>query len=120
VPADVVLLLGCLIFNFIVCEIQVRLFSQALLEANKEEESLKIIDMFHGNVFIYDPSECKVLFVKRVQEEDYQLLNEGELRKERIFKITANFSLNSQKKDQVRLYDNVPSALPRFRQSGKL
>lgn len=60
---------------------------------------MKIIDMFHGNVFIYNPIDDKVLFVKRVQDEDFNLLYDGSLRQERIFKIAANFSLNSQKKD---------------------
>lgn len=41
------------------------------MEAEKEEDSLKIIDMFHGSVFIYDPSDFKVLFAKRVQEDDF-------------------------------------------------
>lgn len=76
-----------------------RLFSTELTQNDKEEDSMKIIDMFHGNVFIYDPVNGKVLFVKRIQDEDFQLLFDGSLRLERIFKIVANFSLNSQKKD---------------------
>ena len=86
-----------------------RLYSTELTQNDKEEDSLKIIDMFHGNVFIYDPVDGKVLFVKRVMVEDFQLLEDGNLRNDRIFKIVADFSLNSQKKDQVRLYDNTPS-----------
>jgi hypothetical protein len=81
---------------------------------------MKIIDMFHGNVFIYDPIDGKVLFVKRVQDEDFKLLYDGSLRVERIFKISANFSLNSQKKDQVRLYDNTPSVGVHSKQAGEL
>ena len=47
------------------------MFATEIIQNEKEEDSMKIIDMFHGNVFIYDPLNGKVLFVKRVQDEDF-------------------------------------------------
>lgn len=72
---------------------------------------MKIIDMFHGKVFIYNPELEKVVFVKRKVQEDFGLLVGDKLKPESIFKIVANFSLNGQEKDQVRLYNNVSSSL---------
>lgn len=72
---------------------------------------MKIIDMFHGKVFIYDPDQAKVVFVKRKVQEDFCLLVGDKLKEEPIFKIVANFSMNGQKRDLVRLYNNVPSPL---------
>ena len=111
VPVLVVIFVGCATFNYLVCEIRIRLFSKEVMQMEQQEDSLKIIDMFHGKVFIYDPVIDKVVFVKRKMEEDYGLLKDDQLRADAIFKIVANFSLNSQKKDQVRLYDNSPSPL---------
>lgn len=90
-----------------------RLFSNGLIERDKQEDVMKIIDMFHGNVLIINLADSNVLFEKRKQEENFQLTDENELiREERIFKIVANLALNNERRDQVRLYDNVPSKIP--------
>jgi hypothetical protein len=69
------------------------------LQMEEQEDSIKIIDMFHGKVFIYDPDQAKVVFVKRKVQEDFGLLVGDKLKEEPIFKIVANFSMNGQQKD---------------------
>ena len=66
-PAIIVLLISSFIFNFLVIQTQVRLFSNGLIEREKQEDVMKIIEMFHGNVLIINLSEGegKVLFEKR-------------------------------------------------------
>ena len=51
-------------FNFIVQENQRRLFSNEILQRDKQEEQMKIIDMFQGHVYILDARDKSVLFVK--------------------------------------------------------
>lgn len=55
IPAIIVTLLGETIFNYLACESQVRMFANEVLQKDKLEEQMKIIDMFHGTVFIVDP-----------------------------------------------------------------
>ena len=48
-----------------------RLFSNGLMERDKQEDVMKIIDMFHGNVLIINLADNNVLFEKRKQEENF-------------------------------------------------
>lgn len=83
---------------------------------------MNIVDMFHGTVFILEHKSNTILFEKKVTEALFNIINKvgDEIREDRIYQIVANFSLNSQKKDQVRLYDNVPSAMPEADMGGEL
>ena len=86
IPVILVTLLGTTIFNFIVQENQRRLFANEILQKDKQEEQMKIIDMFQGHVFILDARDNSVLFVKGGQEIDFPfVLNEATLRLERVF-----------------------------------
>ena len=42
------------------------------------------------------------------------------IREERIFKIVANMALNNERRDAVRLYDNVPSKIPTSNLDGEV
>ena len=37
---------------------------------------MKIIDMFHGTVFIVDPIKNKILFEKETQDEDFKIISD--------------------------------------------
>ena len=66
-----------------------------------QEEQMKIIEMFHGTVFIVDPVKNKILFEKETQEEDFKIISDDgcTIRDDKIYKIISNFSLNDQKLD---------------------
>lgn len=83
---------------------------------------LNIVDMFHGTVFIVEPKTNTILFEKKVTEALFNIIvKKGhEIREDRIYQIVANFALNSEKKDQVRLYDNAPSLIPQSEMKGEL
>lgn len=61
-----------------------------------------------------------MLFEKKSSESGFKALTAQEMRRERIYHIVANFVLNNSKKDQVRLFDNAPSALPDVHLKGEL
>ena len=111
-PAIVVLLVGSFILTFVVLKTNLRLFSNALIQREKQEDVMKIIDMFHGNVLIVDTYTSRVLFVKRKQEENFHLTDESDvmIREDRVFKIVDNLAMKNERRDQVRLYDNEPNA----------
>ena len=75
---------------------------------------MRIVDMFSGTVFIVEPKTNTIFFEKKVTEAAFNLINlkGDEIRENKIYKIVHNFALNSEKKDQVRLYDNTPSMIP--------
>jgi len=52
VPAIIVILVGAFLFCFIVLNSQLHLFSNGLLLQEKQEDAMKIIDMFHGKVMV--------------------------------------------------------------------
>ena len=58
---------------------------------------MKIIDMFHGTVFIVDPMQNKILFEKQTQDEDFQIISDDgcSILDNKIYKIESNFSLNN-------------------------
>lgn len=62
------------------------------------------------------------MFEKKVTEAAFNIINKkgDEIREERIYQIVANYALNSEKKDQVRLYDNAPSSMPEANMDGEL
>jgi len=87
VPAVLITLLGCSIFNFIILEEQRRLFSNEIVQRSKQEEMMKIVDMFHGTVFIVEPNTNTILFEKKVTEALFNIINKvgDEIREDRIY-----------------------------------
>lgn len=63
----------------------------------KQEEMLRIVDMFHGTVFIVEPKTNSILFQKKVTEAAFNIISKkgDEIRINRIYQIVANFALNS-------------------------
>ena len=58
---------------------------------------MRIVDMFHGSVFIIDPKAHKVMFEMLRTDEDFKLLTNGgkEIRGDKLYYIVANFALNA-------------------------
>jgi hypothetical protein len=62
---------------------------------------MKIVDMFHGSVFIIDLKTKKVIFEKIRTEEDFKFMTSNsksvgrEIRNHKLYHIVANFALNS-------------------------
>lgn len=87
IPAVLVTILGCSIFNFIILEEQRRLYSNEIVQRSKQEEMMKIVDMFHGTVFIVEPNTNTILFEKKVTEAKFNILTKtgDEIREDRIY-----------------------------------